>query len=157
MLAYVGVLSVVMQVAVVGRLVKRLGERQLLVMSVAALAVGLGLMSIVQTPLALIAVMPILSFGGGATTPVLTSLITKSVDRAEVGGMLGISASVDSASRVVAPIVGNGLLAFNNALPALSGALLLLIPLFIAFKLRNQGALTTGQPAYAEVTVKSNQ
>jgi DHA1 family tetracycline resistance protein-like MFS transporter len=157
MLAYVGVLSVIMQVAVVGRLVKRIGERQSLVMSVAALAVGLGLMSIVQTPLALMAVMPILSFGGGATTPVLTSLITKSVDRAEVGGMLGISAAVDSASRVIAPIVGNGLLAFNNALPALSGALLLLIPLFIAFKLRNQGALTTGRPAYAEAIVTSNE
>ncbi len=155
-LAYVGVLSVIMQVVVVSRLVKKLGERQSLVISLAALGLGLGLMSMVQTPLALLAVMPILSFGGGATTPVLTSLITKSVDRTEVGGMLGISASVDSAGRVVAPIVGNGLLAFNNALPALAGALLLLVPLYIAFKLRSQ-AMPTSRPAYAEAAVTINE
>lgn len=155
-LAYVGVLSVIMQVVVVSRLVKKLGERQSLVISLAALGLGLGLMSMVQTPLALIAVMPILSFGGGATTPVLTSLITKSVDRTEVGGMLGLSASVDSAGRVIAPIVGNGLLAFNNALPALAGAFLLLIPLYIAFKLRSQ-AMPASQPAYAEAAVIVNK
>lgn len=156
MLAYVGLLSVIMQVAVVSRLVKKLGERQSLVISLAALGLGLGLMSMVQTPLALIAVMPILSFGGGATTPVLTSLITKSVDRTEVGGMLGLSASVDSAGRVIAPIVGNGLLAFNNALPPLAGAALLLVPLYIAFKLRSQ-AMSTSHPAYAEAAVTINE
>ncbi len=157
MLAYVGVLSVIMQVVVVGRLVKRLGERQSLVISIAALALGLGLMSMAQTPLALIAIMPILSFGGGATTPVLTSLYSKSVAREEVGGLLGITTSVDSASRVIAPIVGNGLLAFNNALPALGGAALLMIPLFIAFKLRGQAVPSMGQPAYAEAVVTTNE
>ncbi|MBP7689094.1 MAG: MFS transporter [Thermoflexales bacterium] len=150
MLAYVGLLSVIMQVVVVSRLVKKLGERQSLVLSIGALALGLGLMAVVQTPLALIAVMPILSFGGGATTPVLTSLITKSVDRTEVGGMLGITTSVDSAGRVIAPIIGNSLLAFNNALPSLAGAALLLIPLYIAFKLRNNGVPVMVKPAYAE-------
>ena len=155
-LAYVGVLSVIMQVVVVSRLVKKLGERQSLVISIAALALGLGLMSMVQTPLALLVVMPIMSFGGGATTPVLTSLITKSVDRTEVGGMLGITSSVDSAGRIVAPIVGNGLLAVNNALPSLAGAFLLLIPLYIAFKLRNQ-AVPTSRPMYAEATVAVNE
>jgi len=157
MLAYVGLLSVIMQVVVVGRLVKKLGERQSLVISLAALALGLGLMSVVQTPLALIAVMPILSFGGGATTPVLTSLITKSVDRAEVGGILGITTSVDSAGRVIAPIVGNTLLVFNNALPSLAGAALLLIPLFIAFRLRGQMLPVMAKPAYAEAIVTSNE
>ena len=157
MLAYVGVLSVIMQVVVVSRMVKKLGERQSLVLSIAALALGLGLMALVQTPLALIAVMPILSFGGGATTPVLTSLITKSVDRTEVGGMLGISTSIDSAGRVIAPIVGNSLLVFNNALPALAGAALLLIPLFIAFKLRNSDMPVMAKSAYAEATVTINE
>lgn len=157
MLAYVGLLSVIMQVVVVSRLVKKLGERQSLVLSIAALALGLGLMALVQTPLALIAVMPILSFGGGATTPVLTSLITKSVDRTEVGGMLGITTSIDSAGRVIAPIVANGLLMFNNALPSLAGAALLLIPLYIAFKLRNNGVPVAGRPAYAEAAVTINE
>lgn len=153
-LAYVGVLSVVMQLLVVGRLVKRLGETRSISVTLAALALGLLLMSTVQTPLALIAVLPILSFGGGATTPVLTSLISKSVDRSEVGGMLGLSTSVDSASRVIAPIAGNALLAFGSALPSLLGAAILIVPIVLALQLRGRmSPVVTGQPAYAEAAV----
>ncbi|HTP07868.1 MAG TPA: MFS transporter, partial [Anaerolineae bacterium] len=85
-LTYVGILSVIMQLVVVKRVVKRLGENRSIVVTLAALALGLVLMAAVQNPWMLIVVMPILSFGGGVTSPVLTSLISKSVDRAEVGG-----------------------------------------------------------------------
>jgi hypothetical protein len=99
-------------------------------------------------------VMPILSFGGGVTSPVLTSLISKSVDRTEVGGMLGISTSVDSLSRVVAPILGNALLIFGSGLPSLVGAAILLIPIALAVQLRGrmQGLPANAQPVYAPVT-----
>jgi MFS transporter, DHA1 family, tetracycline resistance protein len=154
-LTYVGVLSVVMQLVVVKRVVKRLGENRSIVITLASLALGLVLMAAVQNPLALIVVMPILSFGGGVTSPVLTSLISKSVDRTEVGGMLGISTSVDSMSRVVAPILGNALLGFGTALPSMIGAAILLIPIGLALRLRTRMQLLPkgAQPAFAEVTV----
>lgn len=157
-LTYVGVLSVIMQLVVVKRVVKRLGENRSIVVTMATLALGLLLMALVQSPLALIFVMPILSFGGGVTTPVLTSLISKSVDRAEVGGMLGISTSVDSLSRVAAPILGNTLLGFGTALPSIVGAAILIIPIGLALRLRGRmQGLTMGQPAYAEVPVTINE
>jgi DHA1 family tetracycline resistance protein-like MFS transporter len=149
-LAYVGVLSVIVQLGLVGRLVKKFGEKQLAVISVASLAVGLALMGLVQSPLALLAVMPIVSFGGGATTPVLTSLLTKSVNRAETGGILGVSASVESLSRVIAPIVGNALLIFSDALPAFLGAAILLITVALALRLRGSAPNT---PVYVPVNV----
>ncbi len=154
-LTYVGILSVIMQLVVVKRVVKRLGENRSIVVTLSALALGLVLMAAVQNPLALIVVMPVLSFGGGVTTPVLTSLISKSVDRTEVGGMLGISTSVDSLSRVIAPILGNALLGFGSALPALVGAAILLIPIGLAALLRGrmQNLPANAQPAYAEVTI----
>jgi len=154
-LTYVGVLSVVMQLVVVKRVVKRVGENRAIVITLASLALGLVLMAAVQSPLLLIVVMPILSFGGGVTTPVLTSLISKSVDRTEVGGMLGISTSVDSMSRVVAPILGNALLVFGSGLPSLVGAAVLLIPIALAVRLRGrmQGLPVNAQPAYAEAVV----
>ncbi len=154
-LTYVGILSVIMQLVVVKRVVKRLGENRSIVVTLSALALGLVLMAAVQNPLALIVVMPVLSFGGGVTTPVLTSLISKSVDRTEVGGMLGISTSADSLSRVIAPILGNALLGFGSALPALVGAAILLIPIGLAARLRGrmQNLPANAQPAYAEVTI----
>jgi DHA1 family tetracycline resistance protein-like MFS transporter len=155
-LTYVGVLSVVMQLVVVKRVVKRLGENRSIVLTLSSLALGLLLIAAVRNPLMLIVVMPILSFGGGVTTPVLTSLISKSVDRAEVGGMLGISTSVDSLSRVVAPILGNALLAFGSAWPSIVGAAILVIPIALALRLRTrmQSLPLNAQPAYAEVTIK---
>jgi DHA1 family tetracycline resistance protein-like MFS transporter len=154
-LTYVGVLSVVMQLVVVKRVVKRLGENRSIVITLAALALGLVLMAAVQNPLALIVVMPILSFGGGVTTPVLTSLISKSVDRTEIGGMLGISTSVDSMSRVVAPILGNALLGFGTALPSIVGAAILIVPIGLALRLRGrmQNLPVNAQPAYAPVAI----
>ena len=154
-LTYVGVLSVIMQLVVVKRVVKRLGENRSIMVTLAALALGLVLMALIQSPWALIFVMPILSFGGGVTGPVLTSLISKSVDRTEVGGMLGISTSVDSLSRVVAPILGNALLIFGSGLPSLVGAAILLIPIALAVQLRGrmQGLPLNAQPAYAPVTI----
>ena len=154
-LTYVGVLSVIMQLVVVKRVVKRLGENRSIMVTMASLALGLVLMAAVQNPWMLIVVMPILSFGGGVTIPVLTSLISKSVDRAEVGGMLGISTSVDSLSRVAAPILGNALLAFGSGLPSLVGAAILVIPIALAARLRGrmQSLPVNGPPAYATVTI----
>ena len=154
-LTYVGVLSVIMQLVVVKRVVRRLGENRSIMVTMASLALGLVLMAAVQNPWMLIVVMPILSFGGGVTSPVLTSLISKSVDRAEVGGMLGISTSVDSLSRVAAPILGNALLAFGSGLPSLVGAAILVIPIALAVRLRGrmQSLPVNGQPAYATVTI----
>ncbi len=69
--------------------------------------------------------------------------------------MLGISTSVDSLSRVVAPILGNALLIFGSGLPSLVGAAILLIPIALAVQLRGrmQGLPVNAQPAYAPVTI----
>jgi DHA1 family tetracycline resistance protein-like MFS transporter len=153
-LAYVGVLSVIVQVVIVGRLVKKFGEKQLIAITVSMLALGLLLMSLVQSVAGLLLVIPLLSLGGGASTPVLTSLITKSVDRSEVGGILGVSTSVDSLSRIIAPILGNAILVFSDALPSLLGAAILMITLFLAIRLRGQSSAPL---AYVPVPVKTDE
>lgn len=63
----------------------------------------------------LAAMIPI-SVGGGILQPAINSLITKRVDMAEVGGMLGISAAFLSAANAIAPIVGGAL--FQSISPA---------------------------------------
>jgi len=145
---------VIVQLVIVGRLVKKFGEKELIAITVSFLAVGLLLMSMVQTVAGLLLVMPLLSIGGGASTPVLTSLITKSVDRSEVGGILGVSTSVDSLSRIIAPILGNALLAFSDALPSLLGVAILLVTLFLALRLRGQVNL---QPQPAVVPIPADE
>jgi hypothetical protein len=69
--------------------------------------------------------------------------------------MLGISTSVDSMSRVVAPILGNTLLIFGSGLPSLVGAAILLIPIALAVQLRGrmQRLPVNSLPAYVPVTI----
>ncbi|GAB4421618.1 MAG: tetracycline resistance MFS efflux pump [Anaerolineales bacterium] len=64
--------------------------------------------------------------GGGVLYPTINSLISKSVDPSEVGGMLGISSSFYSAANAVAPLAYGALFEwFGSTTPFLIGGLLL--------------------------------
>lgn len=78
----------------------------------------------------LVAMVPV-SVGGGVLQPAINSLITKRVDPAEVGGILGISAAFLSGANALAPLMGGALFqVFSPAAPfiawgVLAGLLLL--------------------------------
>ncbi|MEO8356778.1 MAG: MFS transporter [Chloroflexota bacterium] len=67
------------------------------------------------------------ALGGGVLHPAVNSLITKSSDHAEVGGMLGISAAAYSAANAIAPIFYGSLFHwFGAPVPFMAGGLILL-------------------------------
>jgi len=73
------------------------------------------------------------ALGGGVLHPAVNSLITKSSDKSEVGGMLGISASMYSAANAVAPLFYGSLFQwFGAPVPFFTGGLILLILWFVA-------------------------
>jgi DHA1 family tetracycline resistance protein-like MFS transporter len=68
------------------------------------------------------------ALGGGVLHPAVNSLITKSSDKREVGGMLGISAGFYSAANAVAPLFYGSLFQWLGApVPFFAGGLILLI------------------------------
>lgn len=73
------------------------------------------------------------ALGGGVLQPAVNSLITKSSDKSEVGGMLGISASFYSAANAIAPLFYGFLFQwFGAPVPFLVGGLILLLLWVIA-------------------------
>lgn len=73
------------------------------------------------------------ALGGGILHPAVNSLISKSSERSEVGGMLGISASMYSAANAVAPLFYGSLFQwFGAPVPFMAGGLILLILWFVA-------------------------
>jgi len=73
------------------------------------------------------------ALGGGVLHPAVNSLITKSSDINEVGGMLGISAGFYSAANAVAPLFYGSLFQwFGAPVPFMAGGLILLILWFFA-------------------------
>jgi DHA1 family tetracycline resistance protein-like MFS transporter len=110
---YVGVIGAVIQGGLIGRLVKRFGEPQLTIAG--ALLFAVSLFSIPLTNphtglTTLLLVGALFAVGNALSTPSLTSLASKSVGRAEQGGVLGVTQSVASLARAVGPLIAAALI-----------------------------------------------
>ena len=110
-LGYVGVLSVIVQGFAIGRLAKRYSDKQLMLVSSLLMAGSLLLWGFVPNVWTLLIIMAPLAFGGGVLNTVINSALSKAVYPEEIGGTLGISASLESLTRVIAPALGGVLLA----------------------------------------------
>jgi len=104
-LAYVGVISVVIQMGLIGPLTKRFRDPQLIVGACALAAVMLVMWGLSPNVWTLLALMPFLSLGMAVSNTIVGSALTKAVHPDEVGGIIGLSTSVGSLTRIPAPSV----------------------------------------------------
>jgi len=109
-LAYVGVLVVLVQGVFIGRLTARFSETQLILWGSALMAVSLAAWAVVPNLVLLLIVLIPLSLATGVLNTVVSSALTKAVYAEEVGGTLGLATSAESLSRVIAPVVAGVLL-----------------------------------------------
>ena len=125
-LTYVGVLSVFTQGFLVGRIANRIREDILIAVSVAVMAISLLGWALTPSIALLIVVLAPISLSGGLLNTLLSSTLTKTVDAGEMGGILGLSASIDSLTRLFAPILGGVLIGVLGAwAPGLFSSLIL--------------------------------
>ena len=108
--AYVGFLGILLQGGAIRPLVKRFGEKALVLASflfVAVAYVGLGASH--SVPLLLVCAT-FSAIGNGLIRPAVTSLITRAVGRHEQGVVLGLTQSLMSVGQIFAPIIGTHLI-----------------------------------------------
>ena len=109
-LTYVGFLSVFVQGFAVGKLSKKFKENHLILVSTILMAVSLLAWAFAPNVITLLVIMAPLAFAGGILGTILNSALSKAVYPEEVGGTLGLSASLESLTRVIAPSLGGFLL-----------------------------------------------
>lgn len=125
-LAYVGLLVVLVQGVAIGRLTARFQESRLIFGAVVLLALSLLAWAFAPNVPVLLIVLAPLSLASGVLNTVVNSAITKSVYPEEIGGALGLSASLESFTRVVGPVAGAFLLdVLGTWAPGVIGALLM--------------------------------
>jgi DHA1 family tetracycline resistance protein-like MFS transporter len=134
-LAYVGLLSVLVQGVGIGIVTKRFRENAIILTALWLMVFGLAGWAVTPNlPILLVVLLP-LSLGGGTLNTLLNSAITKSVTREEIGGTLGISASLESVTRVIAPSAGGFLLGSLGAwAPGVFSAALMLGVVYYAYR-----------------------
>jgi MFS transporter, DHA1 family, tetracycline resistance protein len=148
-LTYVGVLSVVVQGFLIGRITKKYREDILIVSMVALMAISLAGWALVPTVVGLLIVLTPTAVSGGILNTLLSSTLTKAVEPQEVGGILGLSASVESSTRILAPIIGGALLQqYGTSAPGVFGALVMTgVFFYVMTKIYNHPIVTTRQSA----------
>lgn len=108
--AYSGMLGIILQGGILGRLVKRYGEHKLVIAGFLACAAGYAVLGNARDLMVLLISATILSFGNGVLRPALTARITQVVGRQEQGTAIGISQSLGSVALIMAPPTGGFLI-----------------------------------------------
>ena len=134
-LTYIGVYSVLVQGVGIGQLTKRIKENSIIIGALWLMSLGfLGWALAPNLPIMLLVILP-LSGSGWVLNTIITSAITKAVAPEEIGGMLGISASIESVSRVISPTLGGFLFGSIGAwAPGVAGAAVLLWTVWLAYR-----------------------
>jgi DHA1 family tetracycline resistance protein-like MFS transporter len=109
-LAYVGVLAVLVQGVGIGWLSKRYPDRWIMFVSTGVMAVSLLAWAFVPSVPTLLIVLAPLAAATGTLNTIVNSALTKAVYPEEVGGTLGLSASLESLTRIISPSAGGVLL-----------------------------------------------
>jgi multidrug resistance protein len=148
---YVGVVIVIMQGGLVGRLVQYVGEHRLLLAGLALLAVGLALLPLSMQVATLLVALGILSVGEGAVTPTSSALLSFASSAEVQGETLGLAQGVGGLGRIIGPLLAGVLFTVGTGAPFLAGAGLLAVAVVIAWP-GLPGAPRTGDARVARVS-----
>ena len=130
---YVGVIIVIMQGGLIGRLVKRFGEKRMLTSGLLILAIGLALLAWSQFIALLFIALGLLSIGEGAVTPTISSLLSLASSGETQGETLGFAQGAAGLGRILGPLLGGGVFAAGSAIiPFFMGAGLVILSLVLA-------------------------
>jgi DHA1 family tetracycline resistance protein-like MFS transporter len=146
---YIGVVQIVLQGVLIGRMARRWREENLMIFGSLLMALGMLFMPLFPSIIVFFASITMISSGIGTLNTVLPSFISKRSPANEQGGMLGVAQSVGSIARIPGPLVGGLVaeLAGLNVSFFLSSALVM-VCFFVGFKLfrahRLRGQQTEG-------------
>jgi len=107
---FVGILGAIIQGGLLGRLVKKFGESSLVIVGLTSLGLGLAFLPFATGLYGLLGALALIANGNSLTGPNLTALASKRTAKDKQGEILGVTQSLNSLARIIAPIIGNLLL-----------------------------------------------
>jgi multidrug resistance protein len=138
---FVGVVSVIVQGGLIGRLIKKFGEVALARAGMILTALSLALLPMSGNLAVLLLISAGLSAGSGFASPPLSGLASQLIESSWQGRALGLMQSAGSTARLLGPLLGGWLLTFDlrkpvsqyGYTPFLAGAFLCFVGAIFAF------------------------
>jgi len=106
LLGYAGLTQAIAQGWLLGKIVRRVGEAQLVLIGLVALAIGMFPMGMVANLDVLLVLLALVSIGYGLASPSVASLISRGTGQHRQGEVLGVNQSAMSLARIFGPIAG---------------------------------------------------
>lgn len=133
---FIGLIGALVQGGLIRPLTGRYSERLLFRIGAACTMVGLVLIPYSGHSTALLlAVLVVLSFGSGLINPTTLSMISKSAEASDQGGVLGINQSMGALARSLGPVWGAFVFqSFGHPWPFLTGGIVLLLVLLMSLR-----------------------
>jgi DHA1 family tetracycline resistance protein-like MFS transporter len=116
LLSAFAVLAIIWQLFFLKRAARRFGDGRLTLIGLLAFLASFAMLTVIRTETAndtlasVTMLMLLFGLGFAAARPALTSALTRSVPERQVGGIMGVAQSLDSASTVVGPLLAGALL-----------------------------------------------
>jgi DHA1 family tetracycline resistance protein-like MFS transporter len=130
---FIGFIIALIQGVLIARVVKRVGERKIIPIAIAAIAISIGLLPFVWSVPTLLVALGLLAMGMGFNNPSLSSMVSKLSHEDDQGGTLGLASSLSSLGRVVGPAWGGYMYdAFGMTTPYLSAAGLMFVACLVS-------------------------
>ncbi|MBA3962909.1 MAG: MFS transporter [Chthoniobacterales bacterium] len=158
---FIGIISVILQGGLIGRLVKMFGETALARTGLFFLACSMALLPLAHSLTMLLAVCASTAISNGLINPTLNGLASQMIDRSWQGRALGLMQSAASVGRLVGPLLGGWLLMSDLGFPVaryagtplFASAALIFIAFLLALTFRKPGGDHTPPvaPSRAEV------
>jgi len=133
--AFVGIVLVIVQGFLVGKVVKRIGEHHIVPASLALVAIGLLMIPGTRSVAALLVANGVMAVGMGFNSPSLMSLVSRYTAAEDQGGVMGLTQSLNSLARIIGPMWGG--FAFDHlgiGMPYISAAAVMAVASAISIR-----------------------
>lgn len=126
LLAYVGVINLILRSPLLGKIIDLVGERILMYFGIILMVLGLLGISIFQNTIKFFVVFTLFAIGSAFSRPLISGEISRNVSDKEQGAINGVLGSLGSIARIIGPILGGYLLNnhFPSSLPLMAGSII---------------------------------
>lgn len=132
----IGLSMSVSQGIIVGRAVKRFGEKKCIVFGTFAMIFGLVLMPFAPNLLSYLAIIVLLAIAAGINNPSVSGLLSRISGIDEQGGIMGTAQSLSSLGRILGPAWGGFVCgALGMHWPFISGGLLMVMAFILSLRI----------------------
>lgn len=131
-LTIVGICSVSTQIWLVGPMVKRFGEVNLVIGGNFARALGFALLALFPVVAATMVTIPLLAIGAGVALPSLVALLTFAAPANTRGGVIGLYQSANALGSIIGPLIAGFLFdAVGPNSPIVAASLIMLVAVLL--------------------------